>query len=464
MSSGLAEKYFEKALDAVKIRDYDRALGLLVEAIKFKPEFTEAWVVRGNILHAQDRPFEALLHYDRALSFDEGKHDAWNNRGLAFADLGMWSGAEACFRRSAELMPAIEPHIGLANMFCTIMRLQDAADEYREAIKIDPGCADAHFNLGVTLLGLGQWREGFKEYELRWRNTPYPPRSLRDYIKWRGENLTGKRILLYPEQGYGDEIMALRFALDIHERYQGSTVIVQARGPMLRLTESLRRDGILVVPMNSDKEYPADYSCPLLDVPMMLKMEPGEVLRGRYLSAPDRDRVGYWCERLNTLPRGNLNVGLCWSSGTHMNTARAAQQAKSIPLPWLKGLALAGVNLISLQKPQEAIPAGFPIVDWMDECHDFADTAALVEALDLVISVDTAVAHLAGSLGKPVANFVRFSGYWPWLALPEVAPTMTHSIWYPSMQLFRQPALANWQEPIRFATDWLRSHLKEQAA
>ena len=152
--SELADRYFENALGAIKGQDYNRAAGLLVEAIKLKPDFTEAWIVRGNVLHASERHFDAILHYDRALNINDKAHDAWNNRGIAMADLGMWMGAEDSFRKSAELLPALEPHMGLANMYCTLMQLPEAATEYRDAISAGAG-ADAHFNLGVTILGLG---------------------------------------------------------------------------------------------------------------------------------------------------------------------------------------------------------------------------------------------------------------------------------------------------------------------
>ena len=197
-----------------------------------------------------------------------------------------------------------------------------------------------------------------------------------------------------------------------------------------------------------DENPYAEYSCPLLDVPMVMGLTPDMVSHGRYLSAPNHRLVEEWNARL---PTDKLNVGLCWSSGGHLNTAQAARHAKSIPLPWLKGLALPGVNLVSLQKPREAVPDGFDIdLGPIDECHDFADTAALIEALDMVISVDTAVAHLAGALGKRVWNFVRYSGYWPWLT-SEAAGGPSHSIWYPSMRLLRQPSLANWDYPIKQA-------------
>lgn len=458
-STDLPERIFEKALTAVRGRDNNHAMALLVEAIKLKPEFAEAWVVRGNILHSIDKPFEALLHYDRALSVRATLHDAWNNRGLAFADLGLFAAAEQSFRRSAELMPSIEPHMGLANMFCSIMRLEDAANEYRAAMAIDGGLADAHFNLGVTLLGLGRWAEGFDEYQWRWNNTPYPPRAHRNYKKWDGESLAGKTIILYPEQGYGDEIMALRFAPMLKSIFPDASIILQARGPMLRLAETLRAPGLLVVPMNSDEEWKADYSCPLLDVPRVYDLGWGHIRnnadQGSYLRAPDRRSVEAWRQRIP----GPLKVGLCWSSGTHLNTAKAAMLAKSIPLERLRGLALDGVQLVSLQKPREEIPADFPILDFMDECHDFADTAALIESLDMVVSVDTAVAHLAGALGVPTVNFVRFSGYWPWLA-PNIADMPSRSIWYPQMVLARQPALNDWAAPIERAKAEISSTMR----
>ncbi len=463
--SELAELYFEKALTAIRIRDYSRAAGLLVEAIKLKPDFAEAWTVRGNVLDALERPFDAVLHYDRALNVNDKLHDAWNNRGIALANIGMWATAEESFRKSAALLPALEPHMGLANMYCTLMRLGEAANEYRSALEHGAG-PDARFNLGVTLLGLGRWEEGFREYEHRWQNTPYPPRSYRNYPKWKGEYLGEKTILLYPEQGYGDEIMALRFVIDLAYVYPNAKIIVQARAPMRRLAKSISRNlsRISVVPMHADAQLEADFSCPLLDVPMVLKQSPASLSRhSGYLSAPDKSRVADWRHRIAMeLPHG-LNVGLCWSSGGHLDTARAGQMSKSIPLLWLKPLGLAGVNLISLQKPQEPIPQGFPITDWMDDCHDFADTAALIEALDLVISVDTSVAHLAGALGKPVWNFVRFSGYWPWLTA-EAAGGPEHSIWYPCMALLRQPSLGSWQEPIARATSLLASRAQERAA
>jgi Tfp pilus assembly protein PilF len=444
--SWMADGFLERAVACVRGRDYDSAKALLVEAIKLKPDFAEAWTLRGNVLLAQEQPFEAMLHYERAVSIRPEAYDAWSNLGQCMGSLGLWQAAEAAFHKSSELMPTAAAHIGLANMYCTLMRLKDAADEYRKAVAFDATDYEARFNLGVTLLGLGQWEEGFREYEQRWLNDPLPPLAYRRYPKWRGEDFSNKVLLLYPEQGYGDEIMAFRFA-SLVGIYTNARVIVETRSPFTRLAKG----GVEVITRGDSYPDGIDFSCPLLDVPMVLGIKPYDThmlvpKSGRYLYSRQSE-IDAWKIRLDELPRG-LNVGLCWASGRHMSTVLAARNMKSVPIKLLAGLAMPGVNLISLQKPVEPDTGGLNIVDWTDELDDLADTAALIESLDLVITVDTAVAHLAGALGKPCWNLVRFSGYWPWLA-PEVLNDPSKSIWYPSMTLYRQPVLGDWVTPVR---------------
>jgi len=228
---------------------------------------------------------------------------------------------------------------------------------------------------------------------------------------------------------------------------------------MLRLAKSIATpfENITVEGMN-DWYGKADYSCALLDVPAVLGLDHTKVSQDGYLLAPGGD----WWPRLEKLPPG-LKVGLCWSSGTHMNTARAAHLAKSIPLQHLSFLKTPGVNFISLQKPREVNLDGTGIIDWTDDIHDFGDTAGLISYLDLVISVDTAVAHLAGALGVECWNFVRFSGYWPWVS-PEVLKDKHHSIWYPNMKLLRQPGLNDWREPLALASEWLQERVGQEKA
>jgi Tfp pilus assembly protein PilF len=456
-----AEQIFEQAILCVRGRDYDRALAYLVQAIGEDENLVEAWTLRGNILIAQERHFEALLHYDRALSIRPQAFDAWNNRGQALGCLGKWDEAELSFKRSISLMNTREPHLGLANMFCTLMRLEDAVEEYRKVVAMDDVFDhEAHFNLGITLLGLGQWKEGFQQYWHRHLNEDFQTAARRNYPEWKGEPLEGKTILLYPEQGYGDEIMIARFAARMSLDNPHTTVILEARAPFARLVRTMHRKKIVV----RGDPYPdgIDYSCAMMDLPLRLGMEPASVPRPQsYLKVPDGILRCRFAEMLSDEIPSGFNVGLCWTSGRHLSAATTARQMKSIPIHKLAGLAIQGVNLISLQKPAEPTPPEMRVYDWTDELHDLADTAALISALDLVITVDTAVAHLAGALGMPVWNFVRFSGYWPWLA-PGNDPE--HSIWYPSMRLLRQTALNDWAGPIATAERDLRALVAQKEA
>lgn len=440
-----ADFYLERGLLSLKRRDYDAAAADLAEALKLNPEMIEAWCVRGNIRNAQGHPFDALLHYDRALGVKPDAADIWNNRGLAFADLGNWPNAEQSFRKSIELADSIEPHMNLANLYAGLMRLGEAAEEYRAAVAFEPGNHEAHLNLGVTMLGLGQWEEGFKEYFWRHRGNPYPPRWARDYPQWQGESLAeGDGLLLYPEQGYGDEILFARVCWWLRKRFPKARVDLATRAPLAFMGSQSVNWGLYTC------------SCSTIDVLGLLGYTPRTMpLFEPYIHSmrADSDLGGH------RLPEG-FKVGLCWSSGQRplQPDTRATSINKSIPLIMLRELLnTPGVSFVSLQKEhgEHALMRELGVIDLMSEVHSFADTAALIKPLDLVISVDTAVAHLAGAMGKPVWNLVRFAGYWPWLA-PEV--TGDQAIWYPSMRLYRQPQLFNWAEPI----NRIRNDLKEQ--
>ena len=474
-----AEAILEQAIVHVRARDYDRALAILVQAIEEDPNMVESWVLRGNILMAQEHFFDALLHFDRAIAVRPEAGDAWNNRSEALANMGRWEESEASYRKSLSIRDNREPHLGLANLLCTTMRLEEAAAEYRKVVELDPMDHEAHFNMGVTLLGLGRWDEGFRAYYHRHHTEVFPPRARTAFTEWRGEDLNGKSILLYPEQGYGDEIMAARFVFSIREKYPNTQIILEARAPFTRLAKTLNVGGpYWEVFTRGDADYLLDvdyscidYSCSVMDVPWLLGMGPGDVPRlQKYLTA------GRWHDTFDNITQiigRGFNVGLCWGSGKHLSAAIGARQMKSIPIHKLAGLAMPGVNLISLQKPAEPTPPEMGVHDWTDELHDLADTAALIASLDLVITVDTAVAHLAGALGVPVWNFVRFSGYWPWMSRESLYETSAveghtdldqYSLWYPSMRLLRQTALNDWSEPIATAVRDLQALVAQREA
>ena len=428
------DQILELAVSAVKAQQFERAAELCVQAIKVKPELAEAWHIRGICLLRMQRFFDALLHFDHALQLKEDMADCWNNRGIAFAEIGMWESAQDSFQRSLKMVRSVEPHVMCGGMYAHLMKLEEAEREFTAALEIEPDLKDAHIKRGVILLGLGRWKEGFSEYHYRWYDTPYPPRPWRSFPFWNGTYAPGT-ILLYSEQGYGDEIMSLRFVEPMRSLAQ--RVIVEVRPTMQRLA----KDSLGCEVIAAGDSYPPgiDCSCPLLDVPMALGITPETLPAPHYyLMRPMIPE-----DLLAQLPKG-VKVGLCWSSGRRPlqpETERSAA-AKSIPLEMLRPLMDVDVKFMSLQIPRQPIPRDMPILDLTDRIDDLKNTAEIIAGLDLVISVDTAVAHLAGAMGIPVWNLVRFNGYWPWMRETD------KTVWYPSMRIFRQPALGDWESVI----------------
>ncbi len=443
-----AEQILEMAVSAVKAGDFERAAQLCQNAIKIKPAFAEAFHIRGICLLRLQRPFDAVMCFDRALSLKDDQSDCWNNRGIAMAELGLFDSARESFQQSLSLCRSVEPHIMCGGMFAHLMNLKEAEAEFRAALEIEPDLQDAHLKLGVVLLGQGKWKEGWPEYEWRWHDKiPFKPRPYRLFQKWQGEDLKDKTILLYSEQGFGDEIMSLRFV----DRVVGlaETVVVEVRPSMVRLAQS-SSFGAIIMAHGDPYDWEFDFSSPLLDVPLVLGLTPETMpAPTAYLRPHTQDNP--WPARLADLK--GLKVGLCWVAGRRIlqpETEKSAK-AKSIPIELLKPLmGIEGVNWISLQIPRDEIPRGWPILDLTDHIDDFYDTAQLINNLDLVVTVDTSVAHLAGALGKRCLTLVRFNGYWPWMTpLPLAADGSSEpTLWYPSMSLFRQPDLGYWEPAI----------------
>lgn len=436
--SALAEKLFERATIHTRTKDWDAALRTLTDVVRLKPDFTEAWILRGNVCMLQERHLDAALHYERALSINNSLEDAWNNLANCFASMSMFEAARDAFMRALQAKDSWEPYAGMGNLFCTAMDLKNAELAYKAALARD-NTPERHFQLGCVQLGQGNWREGYPGYAYRWIDAVSNPVAHTAFPQWRGEDLTGKTIILYPDQGFGDELMAMRFASRDYLP-KAASIILQTRSALAGIAKSSLHD-VEVIPLRGPVPR-ADYAVSTMDMPMALGLEWHEVGHPPYLFA-DRYRSSKWKERM---PKG-FNVGVCWMSGGHFSTTLSIQRTKSIRIEMLRAFKHPGVNLICLQKPiMEKIPDDLELIDWMSEIDDFSDTAALIDNLDLVISVDTAVAHLAGAMGQRVWNLVRFSGYWPWLAPDICGPDK--AIWYDTMRLYRQPRGGDWDEPV----------------
>ena len=347
----------------------------------------------GTVRALQGRLPEAIACFDAALDLRPDLHEAHSNRGIVLGRQGRLDEAETCFR---------------------------------QAIALSPDYADAHHHLAMALLTRGDFAAGWAEYEWRWQ-TPQMRHAAPIFTQpqWRGEPLAGRTLLIHAEQGYGDTIQFCRYAALAAER--GGCVILQVQPPLMRLLRTLPNVEVIA---QGEAPPPFDMHCPMLSLPLAFGTTRASVPAAiPYLHADPARSVAF----AQRVPGVSRKIGVAWAG----SSAHLADHRRSIPPDRLRPLlALEGFHFVSLQK--DATRTGLPLTDLTVELTDFADTAALVANLDLVIAVDTAVAHLAAALGKPVWLLDRFDSCWRWLVGRSDTP------WYPTMRLYRQPVPGDW--------------------
>jgi hypothetical protein len=410
----------------------------------------DAWLDLASLRVALDRPCEAEEAARRGLALDGAAVRGWIALGAALRAQDRTEEALEAARRAAVLAPTSgDPWQATGVSLARAGRHVEAAAAYREAIARDPGHALAEFNLALTLLLLGDYEAGFRHYEARFRGRtpPLPPLKLPE---WDGRALPpGTPLLVRAEQGFGDTIQFLRFAAPAAAR--GARVLLHCPAPLRRLAATA--PGVAQVLQGGERIVAGTPTIPLMSLPRVL----GTTLATlpappSYLAAPPAvARLG-WSGRLAARP--GLRVGLCWRGSPTSGGpgTRRVDMVRSIPPALLEPLAaVPGIAWTVLAKDAGGtLPAGFAAWDPMPEVTDFADTAALVAALDLVITVDTAVAHLAGALGRPVWLLNRYDTDWRW------GLGRDDSAWYPSLRQFRQPHRASWEAPVAAAAGALR--------
>ncbi|MDR3517691.1 MAG: tetratricopeptide repeat-containing glycosyltransferase family protein [Azospirillaceae bacterium] len=423
------------------------------QALTLQPGFAEALSNLGNALVHAGRYEEAVKICHRSTLIGPEYSEAYNNMGNALHALRRIEPAHTLYRQAITLAPSnAGPHNNLGNVMMSLRETERAIRAYRREVVI--GSANGHgpdprvhVNLAMALLMMGQFQEGWIEYDWRWKTRdfrgevlPSPP------PEWCGESLEGRTILLYGEQGFGDALQFCRYATVVAGL--GARVLIRVQQPLVRLLATV--PGVAAV-AGSVAELPAfDFHLPLMSVPRVvgttLETIPATV---PYLHA---DAVA-WRRRLALL--AGMKVGLVWAGNPRAfnHEAHLTDRRRSLSLDHYAVLGtIPGVSLISLQLGPAAIqtrspPPGLRLTDWTAELGDFAETAALVAALDLVITVDTAVAHLAGALGKPVWILSRYDGCWRWLRDRDDTP------WYPTARLFRQTDPDEWHSVVaRIAT------------
>lgn len=426
-------------------RKLGEAIAACRRAIDAKPDFADAYNTLGATLAEQEKLEQAVAAYECAIALQPAHAGAHSNLGYAYHVCGRLDDAQASYARAIELRPDMpQVHNNLGNLLRDRLDLEAAKAAYDRAIFFRPDHTDAHWNRALLWLLAGDFANGWPEYEWRWLNFPQERRHFRPPL-WDGSrDLTGKTILLHAEQGMGDAIQFVRLAPRVAAR--GATVHLECPRELEPLLQ--RFEGVTRTIVRGDPPPPFDFHCPLLSLPHALGLTPKTMAAPAPYLAPHPLLVRHWRDAVAPF-REAIKVGLAWAG----SPIHRRDRERSLPLRTLAPLfAVEGIRFFSLQKGDAAIEArdARGLVDLTSQLHDFADTAALILELDLVICVDTAVAHLAGALGKPVWVLLQYSPDWRWLLGRDDTP------WYPTMTLLRQQALGDWSVPIAAAVEKLR--------
>ncbi|MDQ2105881.1 tetratricopeptide repeat protein [Azospirillum isscasi] len=403
----------------------------------------------GAALKAAGRYDEAIRHFARALALEPEARGVPGNLGSALAADGRIGDAVRWLTRAAALDPGhFETLLNLGIALRDAGRFEEAEKALEAAESLRPDHPHPLCELAVLKLAQGDFEEGLALYEKRWDYTGQSA-AVSGKPVWRGEDVRGKTVLLYYEQGLGDTLQFVRYAPLLADR--GARVLLIVQPELRRLLASVRGIDRLTTYDDTAGLPDFDLCCPLMSLPFAFGTRIDRIPAGKPYITPPADLVTAWAERLGWDRRTGrrLRVGFVWSGNPrrHDPTSHAMDRRRSVPFAMMEPLlAVPGIEAVSLQvgdaaeQARAAVAAG-TLVDPMAGVTDFADTAAIAAALDLVVTVDTSVAHLAAATGRPVWLLSRYDACWRWFRGRGDSP------WYPTMRLYRQDAPGVW-EPV----------------
>ncbi len=432
---------------------FDEAIEYYQHAIRLAPDLVDAHYNLANILRERGRHEEAIAGYRRAIELRADHAEAYNSLGRALKDCGKIDEALDNCERAVALNPDLaEAHNNLGLLLRAQGRYGEAIEKFEKAIQLRPDYANAHWNYSLALLSCGKFVEGWNEY--RWRRKAELGAILDSQREnpgsWDGSPFEGKRLLVRYEQGMGDSLQFVRYVPMVEAL--GGTVIFETLKPLMALFEGFEGiDELVEVSRDGRPTVEFDLDVFILDLPGLFGTTvdtiPAEV---PYLFA-DRAKADLWRQRLIG---DDFKVGIVWAgSPKHTNdSSRSCKPADFKPLGGIEGVRLFGLQKGAAAAQAPALHAGIPFTSLGGEIDDFTDTAGIIENLDLVVSVDTAVLHLAGAMGKKVWALLPFDADWRWLREREDTP------WYPTMKLFRQPKPGDWHGVFDSVTAELRKY------
>jgi len=402
----------------------------LDRAFALDPNHAQTRLHRGLLAFRQGDLSSAESEFQQALELNPDLVEAWCNLSAVYSQNGR---GHASGQAALEALRRQPGHIGSRANLAFALRLQgalaDSLDCYRVALALAPRDPQLHWNYSLALLAAGQWAEGWREYQWRFEAGITEPRTCVQPL-WDGQP-TGGRVLVWAEQGLGDTLQFLRYLPQVWQRAASVVFETQPRLQPL-LAQSPLLEGIEICARGEQSSH-YDSHIPLLSLPQLFTTAPSDIeWPGPYLRVP-QDRLNHWRETLSPWD-GKRKIGIAWAG----NPAHKNDRLRSIAPEHFNPLAtLPGVALFSLQRDTYFTPEGFHRTECPE--NDILDTAAIIQNLDLVITVDTMVAHLAGGLGAPVWLLLACMADWRWLAEGETTP------WYGTMRLFRQPESGDWK-------------------
>lgn len=419
---------------------------------KVAERFPSDWISQNGLGVAftrQGKLEQAAACFEKAVSLAPESAGPWNNLGHAYVLQGRIEEGISMYDKALAIRPDFpDAYNNLGNACLAKLDLDKAMQSYEKALFFQPDHSDAHWNRALLHLLQGDFERGWLEYEWRWLKFPEQRRFFRQ-PRWDGFDIAGKTILLYAEQGCGDTIQFIRLAPLVAER--GATVNLECQRELSGLLQHV--PGVARTVSRGDPLPPFDVQCPLLSIPRALGLTTSSIPSAVPYLSVDENLKRRWQQRLRPYDK-SFKVGIVWAGALiHPRDCDRSVDAHAFaPLAEIEGVQLFNLQKGDSAKARSAAKVDFELIDFTGDLHDFADTAALLMSLDLVIGVDTALVHLAGALNRPVWTLLACSPDWRWLL------NRSDTLWYPSMQLFRQPRPGDWS--VLF--DQVATHLRKE--
>jgi hypothetical protein len=428
------------------------SIKLYQACLQGNPNDKAAWLNLG-VIYRQSKQWEAAIAcYRRVLAVDSKDSGAWSNLGNVFKDAHCFDAACEAHETALQIQPAsVESRFNYAITLREAGRFQQALDQLGRCDQAQPGDAKIEWEKAICLLYLGRFKEGWSAYEARWHTGELPARQER-IPYWKGEPLRGKKILLHAEQGYGDTILTARFIPWVKE--QGAIIGLECKPELHRLFSALPVDEFLEPGKGTEPLASHDFHCGLMSLPGLYGAGEDNIPASVKLAIPEQSRKKF--SFISKKFANKLKVGVVWSGSVTFKDNRN----RCAPLRhFLRFAQNTDVRVFSLQKgPRQRELGGLEplVVDLGDQLDDFADTAAAVQALDLIVMTDSSVAHLAASLGKPVINLLNWKPYWLYGMEGDATP------WYPAMHLVRQTSPGDWDTVFARAGQLVQCFVSEK--